>query len=57
MLDNYWHTSDQPVVQESSFSASKERILCEPASNLEKAVEEMDNLECEPGSLNKEVGS
>jgi hypothetical protein len=31
--------------------------VCEAINKLEKAVEEMEKLECEYDSLNKEVGS
>ncbi|XP_033608625.1 uncharacterized protein LOC111867603 [Cryptotermes secundus] len=56
-LVNIFNTPEMPAVQEESFSASKDRIMCEAASNLEKAVEEFNKLESEHDSLNKKVGS
>jgi hypothetical protein len=46
-----------PLQQEASSSASKERIMCETVNKVDRTVEEVDKLECEDDSLNKEVSS
>jgi hypothetical protein len=51
------HSTHLPLQQEETCSASKVRTVCETVHKLEKAVEEVDKLECEDDSLNKQVGS
>jgi hypothetical protein len=50
------HTTDLQLEYEKSCVALKNRIVCETLNKVDKSVRELDKLEYECDTLNKEVG-